>query len=300
MRTNSRGAFTITCMLVAIATFVLPVSLFAVTTIDQYIVYGEHGVQIGGGSTVNGLVGARFPDVADHGIFLNGGAITIGDARCATNVNLANNAHITGTVYVPSLSLISMGSGSSIGATNIGNPDLPVFPSATVFSAGTSNVTTTTTPLAPGSYGSVTYANGGDLKMSAGTYFFASLSLSGTTQVHLDTTGGNINIFVTGDVGVDGRDAIVTGANQVNWEIHGDWTQGGGSTGWKGTLFVPFGTAHVGSGSGTTDYTGQIWANLVDIQHNVTVTMIPEPTTLALAALGLLFAAGVTRKTVRR
>jgi hypothetical protein len=256
---------------------------------------------IAGNSTVFGLVGARngFPtSPGDRGIFLNGGAIANGDARCGTNVVLANNAQITGTLYLKNGATVSLGSGSTIGATNFGNPDLPVFPSATVFSAGTSNVTTTTVPLAPGSYGSVSYGNGGFLKMSAGTYFLASLTLSGNSQVQLDTTGDPINIYVTGAVNVDGRDATVLGNNGINWEIHGDYSQSGGANGWAGVLFVPFGKATIGAGSGITDFTGQVWADRVEIGHSVTI-MIPEPSTLGLAALGLAGLVILGRRTTR-
>jgi hypothetical protein len=300
MKANSRQAFTIVCVLIAVATFVLPVSVFAVTTINQYSVYGVNGVQIGGSSTVNGLVGAQnvYPSTP-NGIWLNGGAITIGDARCGTNVNLQNNAQITGTLYLPVAASLTTNSGDVIGAVVRGNPDLPIFPSPSIYSAGTSNVTTTTTPLAPGSYGSVSYGNGGDLKLTAGTYFMASLTLSGTTQVHLDTTGGPISVYIVGSVTMNNRTAIVTGSNSLFWEVHGDWTQGGGSD-WTGTLFVPNGTAHIGSGSGVTDYRGQIWASSVDIQHGVTVQVIPEPSTIVLAALGLLSLVTITRKAVRR
>ena len=300
MRTHSNGASCILCLFAAVALLATASQLLAVTTIDQYVVYGENGVKIGGNSTVNGLVGARNADPANHNaIFLNGGAIANGDARSGTNIDLQNNAHITGTLYISNGATFTLGSGSTIGGTNFGNPDLPIFPSATSFSAGSSNVTTQTSPLTPGSYGSVTYGNGGDLNMTAGTYFMASLTLSGNTQVHLDTTGGPINVFVTGNVSVDGRDAVVTGSNGINWEIHGDWTQGGGSTGWAGILFVPNGTATIGSGSGVTDFTGQIWANSVDIQHSVTV-MIPEPTTITLAMIGFAGLALLARKTTRR
>ena len=59
MRTHSNGASCILCLFAAVALLATASQLFAVTTIDQYVVYGENGVKIGGNSTVNGLVGAR-------------------------------------------------------------------------------------------------------------------------------------------------------------------------------------------------------------------------------------------------
>ena len=294
MKTDARGVMTRLCILLAVGAILLPVSLFATTTIGDYVVYGENGVKIGGGSTVIGLVGARNPYAGapiNAGIYLNGLASSIGDARCGTNVDLANSASITGTLFVNNGAQISLGSGSSIGATNYGNPDLPVFPSATSFVAGTSNIVNLTAPLTVGSYSNITLGSGDTLTLTSGVYYLNSITLSGTATVNLNTTGGQIKVYMTGDANLDGRDANVIGSNGIYWEVHGDWTQGGG-TSWAGTLFVPFGTANIGSGSGVTDFTGQIWANTVNIEHGVTV-MIPEPSTITLGLIGLAGLAGI-------
>lgn len=299
MRTNSKSASYILCLFAAVTLLVVPSRIFATTSISDYIVYGLDGVQIGVGSTVNGLVGAKNADAANHNaIFMNGATIVNGDARSGTNVDLQNNATIVGTLYIGPGGVLTTNSGDVIGSVVVGDPMLPVFPTATSFSAGSSNVTTQTSTLTPGSYGSVSYGNGGDLKLTAGTYFLASLTLSGNTQVHLDTTGGPINVFVTGNVTMNNRTAIVTGSNALSWEVHGDWSQGGGSS-WDGTLFVPNGTATIGAGSGVTSYTGQIWADSVNIQHGVTV-MVPEPTTITLAMIGFAGLALLARNTARR
>ena len=276
-------------ILLILVGFILPGSVFAVTTINDYVVYGVNGVKVGGASVVNGLVGAQFGDPSfpqDSAVFLNAGAAINGDVRSGTNVNLQNNCAINGTLYITNGMSIVKGSGSSITATNFGNPDLPVFPAASVYSAGTSNISQNTSlTLTAGSYSNLSFS-GGTLTLTSGTYFVASLTLSGTASVNLNTTGGPINIFATGNVNVDGRDALVTGANAINWEIHGNWTQNGGAMGWAGTLFVPNGKATIGSGSGNADFTGRVWANSVDIQHGVTV-MVPEPSSIALALIGL-------------
>src|ERR1041385_9021554 len=245
-----RGTFSFCLLLFVSIVSLLPFSVHAATSINDYAVYGENGVFIGVGSTVVGLVGGRSKDTVNgNAIKLNGTAAINGNARSGANVNLQNNCSITGTLFIAPGGVLTTNSGDFIGAVVVGDPMLPTFPSASVFSAGSSNVTTATNPLTPGSYGSVSYGNGGDLKMSAGTYFMASLTLSGNTQVHLDATGGPINVYITGNVTMNNRQAIVAGSNGLFWEVHGDWSQGGGSS-WAGTLFVPTGTAHIGAGSG--------------------------------------------------
>lgn len=296
MRTNPKGTPCTLCLFAAVALLATTSQVFATTTINDYVVYGLNGVQIGGGSVVNGLVGAQNAYPAspfDRGVLLNATASINGDVRSGTNVVLMNNCSISGTVYITNGISLTLGSGSTVGATVFGNPDLPIFPTATSFSAGTSNVTASGT-LASGSYSNVSVSSG-TLTLTAGTYFIASLTLSGTSHVNLDTTGGPIDVFITGSTSLDGRDATITGSNGIHWEVHGDWSQTGGSMGWGGTLFVPNGTAHVGSGSGLADFTGQIWANSVDIQHGVTVT-VPEPSALALVAMGLFGVLALRRR----
>src|SRR5262249_18502364 len=65
----------------------------ATTSYSDYVVFGEHGVMVGAGSTIIGLTGARhdFGAAAQCGqqaLCLNGGASIVGDARVGQDVNL--------------------------------------------------------------------------------------------------------------------------------------------------------------------------------------------------------------------
>ncbi len=120
--------------------------------------------------------------------------------------------------------------------------------------------------LAPGSYGSVKLSGGkggGDVLLSAGDYYFDSLSLKRTT-LYLDTSGGAINIYVQDKVQLS-RTGVQTGrprarcrrprrggyaeaaAALVYLETHGDAKLAGGD--WLGTLYAPDGTVKINNTS---------------------------------------------------
>src|SRR5215471_6059324 len=85
--------------------------------LSAYTVFGEDGVVIGFESTVKGLVGARNNDPAanNNAIKVNTKSVIDGDARSGGNVALANNASITGTLFRPAGTTLTLNNGASVG-----------------------------------------------------------------------------------------------------------------------------------------------------------------------------------------
>lgn len=77
------------------------------------------------------------------------------------------------------------------------------MPEHTDFSAGGSNLSATWNndiTIAPGSYGSLSLGGKNKVYLSAGDYYFTSISSGTQPSLYLDLSGGDINIFVTGNV----------------------------------------------------------------------------------------------------
>lgn len=283
-------------------------------------IHSAGGVSLGTNADVSGNLRAGGSGVAGGNfvVVFGSGAnvdkdvhVTVTGASPFRSLQMNANASIGGTYFksVATNADSINGTATITGGTTTGAlapiaPQLPALPAATVFVAGGSNVTTAngaTTDLTPGSYGAISLGGTNLLKLHAGTYYFTSLSSGNGLDIDFDLTGGNINIYVVGDVNLgasldvfDGTHQALTNAaaNQIYLETHGNFTAGGGAD-WFGTVFAPSGNIHYGSGSCCSAFTGYMWAGLhADIEHGVTVNLpphtVPEPTSLALLGVGLL------------
>src|SRR5437667_12145583 len=117
---SQRYIFSLCALLFVCIVCLFPLSVLATTTINDYVVYGLNGVKVGGGSVVNGLVGAQngYPTSPfDRAIFLNAGATINGDVRSGSNVVLSSSA-INGTLHLDIGKTITLSGGSTITATN--------------------------------------------------------------------------------------------------------------------------------------------------------------------------------------
>ena len=249
--------------------------------LGDYTVYGENGVVVGFESTVKGLVGARNNDPAagNNAIKVNSGAKIDGDARSGGNVNLQNNASITGTVYRPAGTTLTLNAGSSVGTDAFPvDPMLPTLPPPTVYACPTGGADHTggngqSLTLMPGTHGALDFGSGFDLTLDGtGDYFFDSIHAGvGAT---LTVTSPDTHVFVCGAV-VFGSVQVTTPQNSpctFSVEVHAsgaDAFQAAANSNWIGNVFAPFGEIHVGSGGTTGSFVGSFWSSMVDIEHAV-------------------------------
>ncbi len=265
------------------------VRLAAGVEIDGSIHAGKH-VNMRAGSTTGSVFSGGSAAIGSHDI--------AGDLHVAGNLlNTSSGGSIGGSLFHNPTSSINLGSSTVGGSIGFGNPTppmLPDLPSTTVFTSGGMNIFLpkgkVTKNLAAGSYGSVEMRNGNTLVLTAGDYYFDSLTLSGTDLI-FNVSGGDIKVFVAGDFKAGtGFDALVQGgtAEDVYFEGHGDFNAGGGAD-IMGTYYVPFGRFHLGSGSSKSSITGAVWAKQIALEHNVTVVHapVPEPSSLALFSIGI-------------
>jgi hypothetical protein len=261
-----------------------------------------------------------------------GGDVDAGDAT-GTAVSLGNGATVVGTVTHKPGTVVNCG-GNTVGGCNNGasigaratsaTPDAPtiytptMLPSATSFVAGTMDITKgagqTTTLAVNSSWDAISLGGTNVLNISAGTYRFNTWNIGAGSTLNLDLTGGAIVLLFTGNVMVGGNltvNLIGGTAADVYAETYGNWTLGTGGD-WRGTIFGSGATSNI-TFNGTTDLVGALYAkNNLDVGANSTVnfvqsnylappsTAVPEPTTLAMLAAGLLGAAGRSRRWRRR
>jgi hypothetical protein len=247
----------------------------------------------------------------------------LGDMYARGDVQLGSLIEINGRVHANG-SVSGVGDfGNDIAGGVVSGPNsvAPVpLPPPTSFTPGSIDVVQGGDfTLLPGAYGDVAQTGLFDnVYLSSGDYYLRSLSLDGHTRLHLDLTGGPINVFVQEDVFIDsGTNVFVNGvemgggndasirhlASQVLLETHDDVTMDSGFLSyWFGTVFAPFGSVQMD----TQEFYGAVIAAgpvAVEtyLQHypsHYLSNVVPEPAGIALAgiALALYSRALVTRR----
>ncbi|MGW8391751.1 DUF7305 domain-containing protein [Pseudoduganella sp. HUAS MS19] len=247
------------------------------------------------GSNVVGNVGAKGNIHAKYesqvsGNLAAGGNITLeqksqvkGNATAGNMVEVKYQANVTGNVAVK---------------TN--SPSLNALPPATDFKAGSNAYglkSGATGEMATGQYGKVNLEYGSTLKLSAGSYYFDSLTVGAESRFIFDLSGGAINLFIDGNVNIDSKfdfEMLNGSANDIYTETKGNWTQGAWGE-WFGTLFA--------SGADSTLHFNQdsklggtfIVRKNIQLNLGSSVTAMPEetaevpaPGSLLLLAIGLV------------
>jgi hypothetical protein len=231
MKANRKGrvAIVVTALL---ASVIWAATAAAATTYSDYVVFGTHGVMIGGGSQVVGMVGARFnnddngnvppppvyPQQPDPALNMAGGSkilgtANIGEAGSSADVSAANGVTITQLYYVDQF---NSGSGFTGTATQQpGGTDLPVgtllgesvWPGG--FGTGCPTGGTDYTSLGngfdltltPGSYGEIQGGGGPGTNLifdGAGDYYIDRLQAANGLQFVLTEPG--VRLFVCEEI----------------------------------------------------------------------------------------------------
>lgn len=251
------------------------------------------------------------------------------DARANGSVFLGPNAAVAGDlVYGTTLTLdpgASVAGSTSQGATVVSPTTFTgiSLPTPAVFSGGAGVVdeagTSLADPLAPGIYGTL---EADDIFLTGGTYVFSAIEVTKNADLYLDLSGGDIEIFVEGDVLFDGPtltlevlvsadgidseemdDADVPLASKVWLETHGTFRTNRISE-WFGAVYAPYEgiDAPELSGVGALYAGGHVDGDVSEpgmklligsgSQTHIFVAPgyvpVPEPTTALLLALGLV------------
>jgi hypothetical protein len=268
-------------LLGAISLFGTAAAFAAGPPLSAYTIYGENGVTIGFESDIVGLVGGRNNDpvAGNTAVRLNGGAIVEGDVRSGGNVNLQNNAVITGTLYRPAGTSLTLNAGSSIGTSLFPvDPMLPTLPPPTPITCPTGGPNKSggngqSLTLTPGSYGALSYGGGFALTLSGGgSYFFDSIEAGNGSTLTITQPG--TKVFVCGQAHWGGLKITTPTSSPCDFYIEVQATgmnafEVGGDSDIIGDVFAPNGEIHIGAGSSQASFIGRQFANMIDIEHSV-------------------------------
>jgi prepilin-type processing-associated H-X9-DG protein/prepilin-type N-terminal cleavage/methylation domain-containing protein len=203
---------------------------------DNSSVVGS-SITCGGNVMVNGSVGGTIKSGGDAWLKL--GAAIQGDLNYTGALTKNDSAVVSGSINQV----------ASVEA----NPAIcksVTIPNGTTFSAGGTDRTSAKydeVTLAPGTYGAVTLGARNKVYLTSGKYYLSSLAIGDYGEIYLDCSGGNIEIYVDGNVAMGfTQTATVTGGSAANVYLE--------STGdilfkqknrWHGTAFAPNGDVTV-------------------------------------------------------
>ena len=239
-------------------------------------------------------------DVYSGGNLVVGWNATIdGSAGARGSLQLADQATVSGDLYAGGA--IQTGWHSAFGAaydqlaTEVF--DMLAVPAADTASRGGDYVAAMShdvLQLAPGAYGDVSAAWQGNLALSAGEYYFDSLFLGDESRMNIDTSLGDVLIYVAGNV-------------QLAWNSQVRRTGGGGALVSAGgslqtadqslldATLLAGGPVNLGWNS---EITGQVYSQsditLASQAHigGAALVSVPEPATVLLLGIGLLALSG--------
>lgn len=223
------------------------------------------------------------------------------------NVLAGGNANVAGTVtgnvtyggtYTPGPFTSVGGTVSQSAAPVTPTPYQPLtLPAGRNLTGGANNITLANfedRTLTPGTYGTLTFASGNTVSLTAGDYTFAGIANTFTlNELSFDTSGGPIRLFVDGDLNfnlvqvVNGQALFAGGTPnpadslKVLIEVDGSYT---GNADLYGTVFAPNGNITLND---FADVTGRVLAGGNVFIGATDVTVVPEPT----VALGVIVAA---------
>ncbi|KQV59640.1 hypothetical protein ASD07_22675 [Duganella sp. Root336D2] len=259
----------------------------------------EQGTNVTGDVGAKGNIHSKYESQVSGNVSA-GGNVTLeqksqikGNATAGKQVDVKYQANVTGTVA---------------GKTN--SPSLNTLPTATDFKTGGKAYglkSGATAEMASGSYGKVNLEYDSTLKLSAGTYYFDSLTVGAESAFIFDLSGGAINLFVKNNVEIGSKfdfEMLNGTANDIYTETKGNWTQGAWSE-WFGTLFASGAGSNMHFNQGSVLGGTFIARKNIQLDLNSIVTAMPEetskvpnPSSLPLLAIGLASLALFRRRNV--
>jgi hypothetical protein len=130
--------------------------------------------------------------------------------------------------------------------------------------------------LAPGAYGAVTVSSRATLALSAGSYFFDSLTTEPQSVLSINATGGPVFVYVAGNVLWRATTAFAAGSGPANF-LMGVVSANGLSleTAFAGTLVAPnAGLRLAPTPTGSSGHRGQFFARDIQVEARQTVTYV--------------------------
>lgn len=279
----------------------------------------DNNVTIGGVSNVETAVGGGtiFTAVSSNSQF-NGNIIFSGNAilgigtKVFGDVDLGGQADIRASVQITGDLTAAGGylpipASASIGSITDPPPPpaaymAPVLPAKMVIAdlSGESDhivAPGTTFTLAPGSYKTVSAGPNSKMTLTAGIYYVDSLTLGGSSSLILDVAGGDIELYVVGDVnyGPKVKASMINGveaASKFYTEAHGGWKIGGDAH----HIGIVYACDDIEFGI-SSNHLGQYWAEGIVKGPDHVAFEVPEPATIGLLSLG--FSAMLLRRRKR-
>ncbi|HEY5692639.1 MAG TPA: SprB repeat-containing protein, partial [Cyclobacteriaceae bacterium] len=284
------------------------------STINGGSVGSYYFVQSTGTTSINGNVDSRGTisltnsntvtgNISAANSFSSTGAVlSIGsNANIGGNINVNGNIIIDGGLVSGSVTHpagTTYSGPTPLGGNSIGIPSLPSFPAMppiTTFPAAGGSAISVTSTITPGSYGNLELRGNQTLTLNGpGVYVFNLIENKNANTIQFDFQGnttGKFMIYVHGNAMLEKINATIIGggsADRIYTEVHGagsstngyafDISNGNGlgDSRWEGTVWAPYGTLNIGSGTGSTSLTGALFSGThVNIQSGVSIFHAP-------------------------
>jgi hypothetical protein len=203
--------------------------------------------------------------------FISGNA-TVGDVYSRGSVQVDAGANVQ---VVSTAGAVSRQNGAQVlGTLSVPAETFATFNWAVSFPTGSTTAINVERgidrTLAPGAFARVDVKSGGLLRLSAGVYYFDTLTVEPDATIALDTSLGAVTVYVRQELTFRGR---VTGASQAAQFVVAAFGANMSvvESSMRANLFVPNGTLMLGSSPGQR-FTGRFVGNKVEVRAGSIVT----------------------------
>ena len=251
-------------------------------------IYSKGTISLTNSNTVTGKISAA------NMFGFTGPALSVGsNATLGGNINVNGNIIIGGGIVSGSVTHpvgTTYNGPTPLGGDIIGIPAIPIFPAMPPVSAFPPTGTIT-----PGVYANLKLKGNQTLTLKGtGTYVFNMIENKNANTFVFDFEGnptGKFLIYVHNNALLEKINATIIGggsAARIYTEVHGTGSgaggfafdiangNGNGSSRWEGTVWAPYGTINIGSGTGNSSLTGALLSGTqVNIQSGVSIFHAP-------------------------